>query len=263
MRHNTAALKEGYRAVLTYRLTSETPHRRPQLHSNIDSIAAIRPIFQEWLDVNGAPSKLVVSLNHKCTNKSIVKGTDLTDKDALLLALVSEVAESLGLHVSLGILTYMESGIGSDVGHPDHPSHSRKYGCPAMESDAGSTKPYCWIDEDLEMEEVEHRETTLEGLVELDGSKIRDSIPFSRPKECVELYPIPDGYDREDGIECNEYDYDCPSGGDAVCFSMSLIEHVLIPNISALAGFICVSASTRLSTRLPRDVCQIGVVTPW
>ncbi len=186
VKHEVKQVTSGYRLALSFNLIHTTSSIRPAApECSIPS--DLRRVLIAWKDAEGdkgAPKKIIRLLDHKYSEATLGSSGSqaLKGPDAHLLALLADVAASLGFQMGLANLHFTQRGYGTE---PGCSSRSRNYSGWGYRRWGYEPEPI--DDSDVQMTNVESEVVEVKDLVDLDGDLIRSSLEYTSE----EL--IPDG----------------------------------------------------------------------
>lgn len=184
--HEIKPITSGYRFALAYNLIHTTTSLRPAVSTSMNMVAKLRHILLSWKHAKDAPQKIIYMLEHQYSHANL-SGSALKGKDAHVAGYLSALCKELNFHLGLANLSHNLSGYADD-----HGGHCRYRGRHYYEDSEES-------EDEVDFGEVENIMTTIEHLVDLDGTLIRDDIDF---EEEVETIPA----DLQSSIENGDYD---------------------------------------------------------
>ncbi|KZV92506.1 hypothetical protein EXIGLDRAFT_614267 [Exidia glandulosa HHB12029] len=101
--HEIKPIERGYRLALSYNLIHTTTSIRPSLSANTAALDQLRGILASWAQPKQGPDKIVYLLDHTYS-KANFSASALKGSDAHVIAMLDEVAKTLGFHLALGHL---------------------------------------------------------------------------------------------------------------------------------------------------------------
>lgn len=196
----------GHRLALRYELLQTTERPRPALTCETPFSKMLLPLLQEWQEdatcSKVVPEKIVVLLEHELEDpyEEPLSFDALQGNDLVLVTLLRDLAEQIGLHVGLATLNHFVEANDAAIAESDSLSDDdeayRDSGTDASVSSDACSHAEPW----------RSSTTVLEKLVDLKGNGIASRLDFhpdeAAPLDLLDL--VESGDPREDGS------YVCP-----------------------------------------------------
>ncbi|KAK1228339.1 hypothetical protein PQX77_008592 [Marasmius sp. AFHP31] len=205
--HEIKPITSGYRFALSYNLFHTTNSIRPSLSSIGDGIGTLRHILLSWKQQESDPDKIIYMLDYKYSRASL-SASALKGQDAHIVAALDSLSKELGFSLGLAHIEHRQTGQATNDGGGSYYYGRRgRYGCAYDEYDDDDG------DDDVEMEEIHDRSTSVENLVDLDGKLISRNVTFDDETETIPANF--DEYFEDEGWDDQQYEgYQGNYGGD-------------------------------------------------
>ncbi|KAJ8072943.1 hypothetical protein PM082_019806 [Marasmius tenuissimus] len=174
--HEIKPITGGYRFALSYNLFHTTNSIRPSLSLIGDGIGTLRHILLSWKQQASDPDKIIYMLDHKYSRASL-SASALKGKDAHIISALDSLSKELGFSLGLAHIEHCQAGQASNHGAGSYYRSRRRFRCGYDEDDE--------YGENVEMEEVHNRTTSVENLVDLDGKLISNYVNFDDETETI------------------------------------------------------------------------------
>ncbi|KAL0064875.1 hypothetical protein AAF712_008128 [Marasmius tenuissimus] len=204
--HEIKPITSGYRLALSYNLFHTTNSIRPSLSSIADGIGPLRHVLLSWKQQESSPDKIIYMLDYKYSRASL-SASALKGQDAHIVAALDSLSKELGFSLGLAHIEHRQTGSATNEGGGSYYYGRRgRYGCAYDEYDDDE-------DDDVEMEEIHDRSTSIENLVDLDGKLISRNVTFDDETETIPANF--DEYFEDEGWDDQQYEgYQGNYGGD-------------------------------------------------
>ncbi|KAJ3484093.1 hypothetical protein NLI96_g5882 [Meripilus lineatus] len=176
--HEIKPITSGYRLAISFNLIHTTNFLRPALATNAAFIGKVKEVLDSWVEMQEESEvleKIVFLLDHRYS-KANLRGSALKGMDDLRVSLLQQVCNEVGF--SLGLATVVCRLVGTATGDGAWRDSRRRHYSPDEDDN-----------DDIDFEEIDEREVTIEDFVDLDGTAILDKLPVDEETELIPLNP--------------------------------------------------------------------------
>ena len=186
--HEVKPVTSGYRLAIAYNLVNASPGLPPphllDMHS---AVTAVQKIFHKWKNGGyrgrGLSKTIAYLLDHQYSDASL-ESTALKGRDATLVSNLRGVAEREGICLRLGLLQCEVMGEADPCGEYEDPYDEYE---DSDDEDERGRAP--------KMEMVHETEYSIQGLYDLEGDLVKESISLDPESNMIPKDP---GFEDED-----------------------------------------------------------------